>query len=88
MMLKQPHGLSRQQQSKRPSAIVRRKIVFSGRRTTVSLEDAFWIALKEIAIAIGTTRPTLIAKVYAQHEGKNLSSAVRQFILAYYRGLV
>jgi predicted DNA-binding ribbon-helix-helix protein len=88
MASEQPHGPPAQKESKRPSAIVRRKIVFSGRRTTVSLEDEFWIALKEIAIASGTTRPTLIANVYAQREGINLSSAIRLFILAHYRGSV
>ncbi len=32
------------------SSVVKRSIVIAGHKTSVSLEDAFWNALKEIAI--------------------------------------
>jgi predicted DNA-binding ribbon-helix-helix protein len=37
------------------SAVVKRSIVIAEHKTSVSLEDAFWKVLKEIAIARGLT---------------------------------
>ena len=57
----------------------KRSVVVSGRSTSISLEDEFWLALNMLAIAqdISTReRPTT-----------NLSSAVRVAILSYYQGL-
>jgi predicted DNA-binding ribbon-helix-helix protein len=52
------------------------------------MEGAFWTALKEIAAAQGTTIGRLIATI--DHERRerqhiNLSSAIRLFVLDYYR---
>ena len=60
--------------------------IISGRRTTVSLEDAFWDAMHEIAMAKGTTRPSLIKEINQTRSNANLSSAIRVFVLAYYQG--
>jgi predicted DNA-binding ribbon-helix-helix protein len=53
----------------------------------VNLEDLFWHALRDIAVAKGTTRPRLIKEINQTRTNANLSSAVRVFILAYYEGL-
>jgi predicted DNA-binding ribbon-helix-helix protein len=60
--------------------------VLDGRKSSVSAEDAFWNALKDIADAQGTSVSGLIATI--DHErpgGTNLSSAIRLFVLDYYR---
>jgi predicted DNA-binding ribbon-helix-helix protein len=69
---------------KKRSAVLRRTIEISGRRTSVSLENAFWDALQDIAAARGKTRPGLIAQV-SKREHTNLSSALRLFVVGYYR---
>jgi predicted DNA-binding ribbon-helix-helix protein len=54
----------------------------------VHLERAFWTALHEIAAAQGITRAQLIATIDSQRHDRqqaNLSSAIRLFVLDYYR---
>jgi predicted DNA-binding ribbon-helix-helix protein len=70
------------------SGIVKRTVIVSGRKTSVSLENEFWQALDEIAEARGTTRADLVSAINQTRSHANLSSAVRLFVLAYYRGLV
>jgi len=72
------------------SPVIKRSIVIAGHRTSVSLEDAFWKALKEIAQARHSSLAELIASIDDQrqignHTG-NLSSAIRVFVLGHYRG--
>ncbi|HEY1361586.1 MAG TPA: ribbon-helix-helix domain-containing protein [Xanthobacteraceae bacterium] len=67
------------------SAIIKRSIVISGHNTSVSLEDAFWRALKEIAASRRTTLSDLVARIDADRRQGNLSSAIRLFVLASYR---
>jgi len=67
------------------SVIVKRSIEIAGHRTSVTLEDAFWNALREIADARGQTLRALIAEVDARRGRNNLSSAIRLFVLDYYR---
>lgn len=66
----------------------RRGIRLYGHHTSLSLEDAFWDALKEIAAAQGITIARLVTTIDSErHKGlhTNLSSAIRLFILDYYR---
>jgi predicted DNA-binding ribbon-helix-helix protein len=52
----------------------------------VSLEDAFWQSLKEIASERDMTRYELITLINAERQrGSNLSSAIRLFVLDFYR---
>lgn len=67
------------------SPIVKRSIVISGHKTSVSLEDAFWLALKEIAIADNITISTLASDIDSRRERGNLSSAIRLFVLGHFR---
>ena len=71
----------------KPSALGRRHVRTSGRNTSVTLEDAFWDALRDIAVTKGTTRPCLIDEINQKRSYANLSSAIRLFVLAYYRAL-
>jgi predicted DNA-binding ribbon-helix-helix protein len=67
------------------SLIVKRSIVVAGHKTSVSLEDAFWSGLKEIARRRLMTLQELIGEIDAQRQHGNLSSALRLFVLDFYR---
>jgi predicted DNA-binding ribbon-helix-helix protein len=63
------------------SPIVKRSIVIGGHKTSVSLEDAFWRGLKEIAHAQRMTLSTTVADIDKSRHQANLSSAIRLFVL-------
>lgn len=67
------------------SPIVKRSIVIAGHKTSVSVEEAFWTALKDIAANRGTTIAELVAAIDADRRHANLSSAVRLFVLDHFR---
>jgi predicted DNA-binding ribbon-helix-helix protein len=67
------------------SPVVKRSIVIAGHKTSVSLEDAFWKALKEIAISRGTTLSNLVTSIDVDRRQGNLSSCLRLFVLDFYR---
>ena len=62
-----------------------RAIVIAGCKTAVSLEDEFWESLREIAKERGKSLSQIIAAVDADRGLANLSSAIRLFVLRYYR---
>ena len=61
--------------------VLKRSIVIAGHRTSVSLEDAFWRALKDIAGESGYSLARLITQIDAVRGEANLSSAIRVFVL-------
>ena len=67
------------------SLVVKRSIVVSGHKTSVSLEDAFWNALKEIAEARNSRVSELVAAINSERQHDNLSSTLRVFVLEFYR---
>lgn len=67
------------------SPVVKRSIVIAGHKTSVSLEDAFWKCLKEIAGGRDMTLSDLVATIDTDRRQGNLSSAIRLFVLDYYR---
>ena len=67
------------------STVVKRSVKIDGHTTSVSLEDAFWKALKEIAGGRNMTLAELVASINAKREHANLSSAIRLFVLNYFR---
>jgi predicted DNA-binding ribbon-helix-helix protein len=67
------------------SSIVKRSIVIAGHKTSVSLEDVFWKAFKEIADERHVTNSELAAAIDADRQQGNLSSAIRLFVLGQYR---
>ena len=67
------------------SPVVKRSIVIAGHKTSVSLEDAFWTALKEIAGGRDLTLSELVASIDHDRRHGNLSSAIRLFVLDHYR---
>ncbi len=67
------------------SPVVKRSIVIAGHKTSVSLEDAFWKGLKEIAGGRDLTLSDLVATIDTDRQHGNLSSAIRLFVLDHYR---
>jgi predicted DNA-binding ribbon-helix-helix protein len=67
------------------SPVVKRSIVIAGHKTSVSLEDAFWDALKEIATVRSATLSEVVAGIDASRSQVNLSSAIRLFVLDHFR---
>ena len=64
-----------------PGGLRKRSVMIAGHRTSVSLEAAFWEALREVAAARGQSMPALIGAIDADRGGQNLSSAIRVFVL-------
>ena len=67
------------------SSIIKRSIVIEGHKTSVSLEEAFWRGLKEIARAQQATLSNIVAEIDKAREHGNLSSAIRLFVLEWVR---
>lgn len=67
------------------AAIRKRSVVIGGHKTSVSLEDEFWDSLKEIAAEREQRLPELINAVAEGRNNANLSSALRIFMLDYYK---
>jgi len=62
------------------SANIKRSIVRNGQKTSVSLEDAFWDGLREIANTQKAKLSTLVRQIDQGRQGNNLSSAIRVFV--------
>lgn len=60
--------------------ISKRSVLLAGHRTSISLEEPFWAALREIAARRGVSLNVLVAEVDERRSG-NLSSALRVFVL-------
>jgi predicted DNA-binding ribbon-helix-helix protein len=67
------------------SSVLKRSIVITGHKTSVSLEDRFWDSLKEIADERGVTLGALVTAIDGNRQHANLSSAIRLFVLGVYR---
>ena len=66
--------------SSQSQTLRKRSVVIQGHRTSLSLEQPFWDALKEIATRRGLSLARLLAEIDAGRSG-NLSSAARVYVL-------
>jgi predicted DNA-binding ribbon-helix-helix protein len=66
------------------SSIVKRSVVIGGHKTSVSLEEPFWIDLKQIAHAQHVPLSALITHIDGAREQSNLSSEIRVFVLRHF----
>ena len=66
------------------SQVVKRSVIIAGHETSVSLEDAFWNSLKNIADERQMTLSDLVAAINSQRQHNNLSSALRLYVLNFY----
>ena len=69
------------------SPVVKRSILLSGHKTSVSLEEAFWQGLKEIASGRKVSVSALIGTIDSRRTEGNLSSGIRLFVLDHFRAL-
>jgi predicted DNA-binding ribbon-helix-helix protein len=67
------------------SAISKRTITIDGHKTSVTLEDEFWMGLREIARRKNATLRSLITQIDDSRVRNNLSSAIRVFVLNHFR---
>jgi predicted DNA-binding ribbon-helix-helix protein len=67
------------------SPVVKRSVVLAGHKTSVSLEDAFWEGLKDIATSRRITLSNLIGSIDTERQQGNLSSSLRLFVLNHYQ---
>jgi predicted DNA-binding ribbon-helix-helix protein len=67
------------------SLVVKRSVVIAGHVKSIRLEKAFWKSLKEIAGYRDMTLLALVAAVDSKRNQGNLSSAIRLFVLNFYR---
>jgi len=66
-------------------AVKRHSVVVGGRKTSTSLENEFWEALREIAQSQQMSLSKLLAAIKAEQRQNSLSSAIRVFVLNHYR---
>ena len=64
----------------------KRALTLNGHRTSISLEDAFWEALREIAARELKSVSELVEIIDTARGDAGLSSAIRIYILQHYRG--
>jgi predicted DNA-binding ribbon-helix-helix protein len=67
------------------SPVVKRSIVVAGHKTSVSLEEAFWNGMKEISGLRNMTLSELVGEIDNNRQQGNLSSAIRLFVLDYFK---
>ena len=69
----------------RPNVNRKRSVVVSKKRTSVSLEDSFWVSLQAIVRMEHTTIEHYIEKIERKRETPNLSSNLRIAVLEYFQ---
>jgi predicted DNA-binding ribbon-helix-helix protein len=64
---------------------VKHSFTIAGHKTSISLEAPFWNALKDAAKSEGLSLAALVRRIDAERSGAGLSSAVRVWVLDYFR---
>jgi predicted DNA-binding ribbon-helix-helix protein len=68
------------------TAIVKRSVTIDGHRTSVSIEEPFWRAIRDIAAAEGRPLAQLLTDIdHNRPSAANLSSSIRLHVLDWYR---
>jgi len=67
------------------SSIIKHSVEIAGHKTSISLEEAFWRSLKDIARSRRIALNELVSDINSQRTGGNLSSAIRLFVLNHYQ---
>lgn len=69
------------------STVIKRSIVLRGHKTSISIEDDFWSALKEMALERQQTLSAVVEAIDKQRHSGSLSSAIRVFVVRHYRDM-
>lgn len=67
------------------SVVIKRSVLINGRKSSVSLENEFWDALREIARRRKIALTALVEQVDKDRNNINLSSAIRVFVFKHSR---
>jgi predicted DNA-binding ribbon-helix-helix protein len=68
------------------SLVLNQSVSINGHNTSVSIEGAFWNALKEIAVAQNISASALVSEIDSERGATtNLSSAIRVYVVEHYR---
>jgi predicted DNA-binding ribbon-helix-helix protein len=67
------------------SAVIKRSVVVNGHKTSVSLENEFWDALRQVAKQSNVSVARLLVEIERSRTTINLSSAIRIFLLNHFR---
>ena len=76
--------------SRRPrgaSPVKKRSVVIGKQKTSLTVEDEFWLLLKAIAAHEKLPVRQLVARIDTDRQHANLSSAIRLYVLEHYRQL-
>lgn len=60
---------------------LKRSLTIQGHRTSLSLEPEFWDAVKQAAVEEKKSLAALVGEIDAARTGRNLSSAIRVWVL-------
>ena len=67
-------------------AEIKRSVSISGHRTSISLEQPFWEALKEVACSLDVSVNELVRRIDETRDAEgNLSGAVRVYVLHHFK---
>ena len=66
----------------RDTSLKKRSVRIAGHETSITMEDEFWDALRNIAQEAGISTNALITEI-DENSRSNLSSAIRVYILQY-----
>jgi predicted DNA-binding ribbon-helix-helix protein len=61
----------------------KRSISIAGHRTSIALEDEFWILVEKISVEMDLSIPKLLELIENQKKSDNLASAIRLYVLDY-----
>ncbi|MGB0574283.1 MAG: ribbon-helix-helix domain-containing protein [Hyphomicrobiales bacterium] len=61
----------------------KRSISIAGHRTSIALEDEFWILVQKISVEMDLSIPKLLELIENQKKSNNLASAIRLYVLDY-----
>src|SRR5262245_32833959 len=78
-------ALDRKRRRNSHSPVLKRSISLAGNKTSVSLENQFWDGLHEIARTENLPLCALIERIDTNRTRHNLSSAIRLFVLDYFK---
>jgi predicted DNA-binding ribbon-helix-helix protein len=67
------------------SSVKKRSVAVGNRKTSISLENEFWEAINHIAQLRQMSLGNIVGLIEKGHREANLSSAIRVFVLEYYR---
>ena len=76
-----------QQKHEQKSKVLKRSVFINGHKTSISLEEDFWTALGAIAATQNASISEVVTVIDRDRKHDNLSSAIRLYVLDYYRQL-